>query len=181
MPVAITATPGDANANSFVDEADAQAYIDARLNPDAWDGAAVDDQRRALVEATRELDRLRWKGTPVTLTQALAWPREDVTIPDLPDDVTTESQSEYGTDEVPQRIQDATVELALEFLRAGTTDVAGLPSSIELKRRKTGPLEREFFAPHQRARGLSRFPRVVSLIRPLLDPAGVGQKRVVRV
>ena len=118
MAVTIVATVGSASANSYVTLAECTTYMEARLNSDAFDDAVADDQNRALVEATRELTVLPWDGLQVTATQALAWPRQWSRDPDSP------VQDYFDTDVVPQRVKDATCELAFQFLKAGTTDLA---------------------------------------------------------
>lgn len=91
MPT-IIATPGAANANSYLTLVEAQAYFDTRLALAGWDDA--DDQSVLLIMATRMIDamfqplkiympgppphyrvRRHWSGTPATTTQKLAWPR----------------------------------------------------------------------------------------------------------
>jgi hypothetical protein len=94
MPT-IVATPGAANANSYLTRAEAQAYFDARLSVAGWDDA--DDQDVLLIMATRVIDaiarplktfvpaqggiaayyrtRRTWTGAPASTTQRLAWPR----------------------------------------------------------------------------------------------------------
>ena len=182
MAITIVATAGSESANSYATVAEADAYLEPRLNSSAWDDAAAETQKAALVEATREMDLLPWRGTRVDLTQALAWPREDVPIPDLPDDVAVGSaSSEYSTTAIPDRIRDMTIELALEFLRAGTTDLSKPDPELEKHRKRTDVLETEFVPYHQRRQGIARFPRIWARIYPLLDPSKVGGRGWARV
>ena len=74
---------------------------------------------------------------------------------------------------MPQRVKDAACELAFQFLNYGTTDVASADPTATVKRKRTGPLETEYFAPYNRPRGLARFDRVMLLIAPLLS-SGAG-------
>lgn len=62
MSLTIVATAGANNANSYVGETEATAYFASR--PDsAWTATTdADKKRAALIEATRQLDRLRWRG-----------------------------------------------------------------------------------------------------------------------
>lgn len=166
MPVTIDATVGGASANSFVTLAEAQAYCDSRLNESLWEAAATDSKNRALVEATRELCTRTYVGVQATSTQALRWPRMFAPNPDDP------YQYWYLTSIIPQRIKDATCELALQFIKAGTTDIAALDSTMNVRRKRIDVLETEYTDPSQRATGLARFPRVMNLIRPLLASAG---------
>lgn len=172
MAVAIVATAGSASANSFVTLAEADTYMESRLNGSTWDAATTDNQNRALVEATRELSARTWLGDRVTAAQALAWPRQWAHDPDSP------TSDYYSTDVVPQRVKDACCELAFQFIKAGTTDVAALDSTDGVVRKKIDVIETEY-APFSRARGLARYPRVMQLIAPLLARAP-GQLRLVR-
>lgn len=164
MAITIVATAGASNANSFVLQADATAYLEARLNSSAWTNAVDADQKAALVEATRELNYRGWTGQKATAAQALAWPRVYALDPDAPvGSVYLDSTT------VPQVIQDATCELALEFLKAGTTDVAGAIKDDGIQTKTVDVLTTTYFEPSQRPRGLARYPRVLGLVMPLLE------------
>lgn len=174
MAVSIIATAGASDANSFVTLAAADTYMEGRLNASAWDDATDDTKNRALVEATRDVSSAAYKGLRATDTQSLAWPRTDAEDPDA---------ASYGTcfdsTEIPQRIQDATCELALEFVKAGTTDIAALDGVIGIVSETVGPLSTTYAQPSQRAQGLARFPRVLSKIGRLLE-SQPGAVRLVR-
>lgn len=174
----IVATPGASTANSFVTEQEADAYLADRLNAESWPS----DDPIELIEATRELNYLAWQGSRSTSTQALAWPRTGVPNPDAPWDAEPGVWSgvpEYADNVIPTRLKEATIELALEFLRAGTTDITKPAPTTGVKRKVTGPLETEWFSPTAVPTGLSRYPRVLALIEPLLL-SGSGQREVIR-
>jgi len=183
MPSAIVATVGAATANSFQTEAEMIAWADDQLNAEAWnDEADNDKQLRAMLRATRELDLLPWKGTRVDSTQALSWPRDEVVDPDLPWASQEPADTYYfSTTEIPQRVKNAHAELTLEFLRAGTKDIASGDTDLNVRRKKIDVLETEYFSPHERAQGLARYPRVMAEIAPLLDEAEVGVMGVMRM
>ncbi len=176
MTITIVADVGSATANSFVLLAEASAYLATRLNASAFTGGTVDveSQKAALCEATRELSAIQWQGSRVTETQALAWPRYCAHNPDG-----ISSWTQYEGTVIPQRIKDATCELALEFLKAGTTDIAAAGATDGIIEKTTDVLTTRYADPSQRAQGLARYPRVMKLIGPLLE-AGVGQVRLVR-
>ena len=122
MTFGIIATPGAADANSYVTEAEATDYIaEMILNSDVqhWGSGNEDSRHRALAAATQRLDRERFLGARVTNTQALQWPRTGVRRPDtyintysvgFPFRITTD----YFTDtEIPEQIKRAQVELAV--------------------------------------------------------------------
>lgn len=173
MPITVDATAGGAAANSFVTVAEADAYLAARLNSSAW--AGVDPKAQALIEATRELSTMIWQGSRATDTQALSWPRF---LAPNPDGVTITWWAYYDPAIIPQRIKDATCELALEFLRAGTSDIASTDSNAGVIEKTVDVLTTRW-QPGQRPLGLNRFPRVMKLIGPLLS-IGTGQVRLTR-
>ena len=85
MAFGIIATPGAANANSYVTEAEAVDYIAQMVsNADVqhWNSGNDDSRHRALASATQRLDRERFLGARATDTQALQWPRTGVRKPD---------------------------------------------------------------------------------------------------
>ncbi len=122
MAITIVATPGAANANSYLTLAEAQAMIDGMvLDADvtAWGTATTDNKNRALYTAAQRLDRERYLGARATDTQSLQWPRTGVRKPDtyintyavgFPFRISTD----YFTDtEIPDQIQHAQAVLAV--------------------------------------------------------------------
>ncbi len=175
MALVIDATVGGATANSFVLKTEMDAYVLTRLNAGAWTG--VDAQLAALTEATRQLNVQPWDGSTVTSTQALNWPRQFVTNPDAP---AWGTAIDYATTIIPQRVKDATCELALQFLKAGTTDIASLPANDGLIRKRVDVLEKEWADPRVQKEGLERYPLVWNLIAPLLVGGSSINFRTVR-
>lgn len=164
MPVAIDNSVGGSASNAFVSLAELTAYMTGRLNSSAFDSATTDNQNRAIVEATREISNKSWKGSRASSTQALSWPRQWVQNPDLP----YFAASYYATTEIPQRVKDATMELAFQFLVAGTTDIASRDSSLDVQSETVDVISTTYVEPGFRPQGLSKYPRVMDLIRPLL-------------
>lgn len=164
MAVSIVATAGSASANSFVTLAEANTYVEGRLNASTWETDATDDDKnRALVEATRELNALPWDSLRTDDTQALAWPRQSFLNPDSP------NAQYFDTDEIPQRVKNATMELAFQFVKAGTTDIASLDPTDGIIRKKIDVLETEYApAAERRIHGLRRFPRIWNEVGCLL-------------
>jgi hypothetical protein len=148
MAVVIVATPGAANANSYLTLAEAQAIIDGFVQ-DAdvqhWGSGNTDSRNRALFTATQRLDRERFLGARATDTQSLQWPRTGVRKPDtyintyavgFPFRITTD----YFTDtEIPTQIQYAQTVLAV-FLH-NNTDALGLSGLEDYKNVKIGSLD----------------------------------------
>lgn len=82
---------------AYCTEAEATAYFSGRLNTDVWDDASTADRGKALVQATRIIDQLNFKGTKADDSQELQFPR-------------------YGDDTVPDDIKCACSEIALALL-----------------------------------------------------------------
>lgn len=176
MAVTVVETVGAVNANSYVSVAEAGTYLEARLNSAIWTTALASDadaQKKAVIEATRTLNTLGWKGAKTSSTQALNWPR--IQVED------TDSLNVYIENNViPQRIKDATCELALEFLRLGTTDLVARSRDADVASKSVGgAIDKQFVDPSQRAKGVARFPRVQELVTPFLM-VGFGQVRITR-
>ena len=169
MAVTITATAGSASANSFITLVEAQAFMDARLNSTKWDSATTDNQNRALVEATRELSALRWQGNRTDTTQVLSWPRFWAVDPDSP------TSDYFASTVIPQRIKDATAELAFQFLKAGTNDIASLDATVGVIEKTIDVITTRYSEFATKPKGLERFPSVMRYIRALLAaPSGVN-------
>jgi hypothetical protein len=187
VPITIVATVGSASANSFVTADEMTAYCDARLNASTW--SAADAQLPALVDATRDLSLLDYAGSRVDTTQALAWPRYLAPNPDAPSVlsdpaaiITSDGEPYYfASDVVPQRVKDATCELALQYLKLGDTDASSNVDTRVVIRKKVDVLETEWAEPTPAvtpAVGLARWPRVMAYVAPLLE--GGTQLGIVR-
>jgi hypothetical protein len=185
MSITIVATPGSASANSYATEAEFIAYAAARLNVPAGTtvtgSVLTETEKAALVEAQRELTLMPWKAGRTDSSQALAWPRLYAEDPDAPSIFGTVGATDfwYDDDEIPQRVKDAQIELALEFVRAGTTDLAAADPNAGVVEKTVDVLTTRW-QPYQRPVGLARFPRIVGLIAPLLA-TGAGQLEINRV
>jgi len=167
MALTIVATAGSASANSFITLAECETYMEGRGNKALWTAAADSDKNIALVEATRELDLLTYTGYRTDDTQALSWPRQWAVDPDNPTD------QYFDTDEIPTRLKNAQAELAFQFIKAGTTDLAALDSKAGVKRKKVDVLETEWFSAATTPTGIARYPRVMNYIRRLLATSGL--------
>jgi hypothetical protein len=102
MPVNIVV-----GTNSYISLADADEYFTARLHSDLWNTAATDEKAQALITATRQIDRLPFRGVKRLSNQALAFPRSP-------------------NNDVPWRVLDAVCEEALAILK-------GIPKRLELQ------------------------------------------------
>jgi hypothetical protein len=74
---------GKADANSYANLADGDAYHDGHLYATAWSGATGPNREVALVMATRLIDAyMEFGGSKTTGGQALQWPRYGCPDPD---------------------------------------------------------------------------------------------------
>ena len=168
--MALSATPGAPDANSYVTVEEADAFLSAELGVAAWPasstGPDLDTKARALITATRQLDRLaeRFIGSPTSQTQALAWPRS---VPAI-----DERTVDAGT--IPPRLKRCTIRLAVRLLQAPEV-LTPLAERI-VTRKKIGPLETEYgtgsITPRERIAWM-RFPDVLAELQPLLA-GGLG-------
>lgn len=135
------------DTNTYITEAEADTYFQGSLNLGDWSGLGSDVKERALVTATRMLERQTWLGTKASDAQTLSWPRSGVT-------------DAYGnavsSASVPQAIKDAQAELALALYLTPQVQNQSSTSS-NTKRLKAGSAEVEYFRP---SRG-TRFPVII--------------------
>lgn len=109
--MALNATIGSPDANSYVTVAEANAYFSDRVHSSAWDD--FDDKASALVTASQMLDwYVRWKGYKSTSEQSMGWPRINVVRKD---------GTEVPSDIILPEVKVAAYELALSSLEADRT------------------------------------------------------------
>lgn len=114
MALVLVATPGAANANSYLTRAEGDTYFDGHLYAGDWTGATVANKEIALVMATRTLDAMyEWEQFPTATTQALQWPRSGV--------LDYLRLSIISDTVVPAKLKEATAELAKGLLAANLT------------------------------------------------------------
>lgn len=95
---------------AYVTVDEAKTYFAGRLNTAPFMASPPEQQAAALEQATRDLDRLRWRGQKADPNQPNAWPR---VFPRTTSDYGAIWASEAIT---PQEIKDATCEQALFLL-----------------------------------------------------------------
>lgn len=100
---------GKADANSYANVADGDAYHDGHLYATACTAATQTNKEKALAFATRLVDaEFRFKGVKANSTQALQWPRAECRDPDGADYL--------ASDTVPNAVVQATCEMARALL-----------------------------------------------------------------
>lgn len=132
--MAVSATIGGAESNSYLTLAEADAYFLDALHATAWTSATEGDRGKAIVSATRFIDaKFIFKGVKTDQAQALSFPRYGVANLD---------GYNYDSDELPPRLKDATAELALSLLAGGIS--AFSDPSTGIRKVKAGVVEVEF-------------------------------------
>ena len=170
--MALDATAGGANSNSYCTMNEAEDYMENRLHSDNWDDATDNDQEASLIWATALLDRLcNWSGSKVTDTQALRWPRSYIYDPD---------GDTVSATIIPQFLKDATAEFALHLL--GDDVTITIPRDLEgFKQIEVGSLNLVL----DTARGTPKKPimpdSVWIIVREYCTRVGAGPKTLVRV
>lgn len=110
--MALIATVGSPDANSYVTVQEAAAYFSHRTHSEAW--GEFDEQPAALCTASQMLDwYIKWKGIKASAEQAMLWPRTEVSRNDgtlVADDI------------IPPELKVAVYELALSSLDADRTE-----------------------------------------------------------
>ena len=141
-------------ANSYATIAQADTYLDDSVRAGSWEFLDDDSKARALLTATRMLDRRDWDGEPADEDQTRAFPR---------------TGTDYSSTQFPNPIIEACIELAYELTQDSAVETT--EQGKNTKRLKAGEAEIEYFRPGG-VRGMAsikRFPDVVEeIIQPLL-------------
>jgi len=159
--------------NSFVNLSEANSYFEDRLDVAAWNNAECEYKEQALVTASLTLDQMRWKGSVVSATQALAFPRRDGSFKDHSRGLSLTFDANYTfstTDETEtslkrdiRLIRRATYELAYHLLNNdGLLDSTGEIKEVGVGSISLGDIK-----------NASTTPRVVRrIIEPMLNKSG---------
>ena len=142
------------SGNSYATVAEADTYMDDSIRgATAWAAVDADDKARALLSATRLLDKQCWIGEKTAASNTLEWPRTGVTDAD---------GNAIDENTVPTQIVNGSIELAYELSQDGTLEGAQNTGSND-KRYKAGSVELELFRPGGvlGTDGITRFPYVV--------------------
>lgn len=96
--------------NSYLEVSEADAYFQGRLDADEWLTGNNDKKESALITATMLLDELSYVSKPLSITQALAFPREGTYFDSF-------YQANFPLSEIPRQIVKALCEQALHLLK----------------------------------------------------------------
>lgn len=153
---------GLANANTYADVADANAYLENTGRKDAWSAYSSAEKSAALVQGTDYLDqyyRSRFKGVRFSATQRLEWPRNEVY---------DELGNLVDAADIPEEVPNAAIEFAFE---AAAGPLAPTPAASETGgrvlrvREKVDVLETETQYSDSSVRLTRAFPRANLVIR----------------
>jgi len=100
------------NTNSYVEIADADDYLETRIDSANWFDADDEIKEQAIVTATLLIDDNSWIGSAVSSSQALAWPRKNAIYNDSRLGMTIT----IAENEVPSRVKVAIYEQALHLI-----------------------------------------------------------------
>jgi len=163
MALVVEDGSGKKDADSYLSVTDADNYHTNHSGSTDWSGASVAEKEKALRLATQYLDvryNGLWKGNRSNEEQSLDFPRANIADSD---------GYYYEHDEIPQRLKDATAELALRVVEGDKLlDDIMKPGSIKRKRVKTGPVESEteYIGGYNQVK---KYPLIDGLIRPLIS------------
>ena len=112
--MALNATLGASDANSYVTLAEAEIYFADRMHSSAWAALTDEVKINLLISSSQMLDwYTKWKGARSTITQFMEWPRTDVIRP---------SGVEIDDDVLPPEVKTAAYEQALANIEADRTE-----------------------------------------------------------
>ncbi len=149
MPISVIATPGAEDANAYSTVEEAAEYASYRVGGAAFMALTDDQKVQALVTAASDINTLEtipgFVGSRYSDEQSLAWPRDSANL--------------------PANLVAANIELAMYYASAFSTgsDVLNRDTANgNVKRKRIGPLETEWFAPNSAsATAFERLPPVV--------------------
>lgn len=167
---------GRADAESYSSVADATTYLTARGMEATWNALASDGAReQCLRKATDYMQQVygsQWKGYKASDEQALDWPRTLVEIEDSPGSLYPGGHQYYENDEIPARVKNACILLAL---KAASADL--LPDLERAKDKvQVGSIAVEY---SQTSPQTKRYSAIAHLLKPLLKAVG-GSVSLVR-
>jgi len=166
--MALDATIGSPDANSYVTVTGASSYFADRAHSLAWENE--EEQGAALVTASRMLDwYITWKGFKSSAEQSMNWPRMNVVRPD---------SSLVADNIIPMEVKVAVFELALSSLESDRTsdgDMAGLGQI------KAGSLSIKTDGGGTTSTSPDTIPeKIWKILSDLTSKSGIGVVRLVR-
>ena len=151
----IIADVGASNSNSYVTLVEANNYFDTRLHSLKWNEATDEDKTKALLQATKRLEREKYFGDRKSSSQKLSFPRVGLGYIDsiLLDNI------------IPEQLKDAQCELAIFMLSNDITQKEVNTGSI--KRTTMGDMSVEYLT--DQTPSVSSFNELPEYIETLLE------------
>jgi hypothetical protein len=140
------------SGDSYISTSTADTYNGNQRNRSDWNDLSADEKAAALRRATTFLDHgYDWKGDVNDTDNNHAWPRKNV-----------DDDEGRGMDNttIPQRIKDATAELA--YIDAVESELLPVTESGETQSVKAGSVEIEYAGGQGSGTSLTRVNRLVS-------------------
>lgn len=102
--------------NTYITLEDAELYFETRLNAELWENATDDDKSKALIMATKKINKMNFIGVKKVITQTLEFPRlyEQKNTDNFP-------YNYLSIADYPEEIEDAVCEEALAILSFGSS------------------------------------------------------------
>lgn len=161
--MALIATLGASDANSYVTLDEADAYFIDRMHASSWGALEDSVKSNLLITSSRMLDwHIKWKGSKKTVAQAMQWPREDAIRP---------NGTEIEDDVLPPEIKIATYEQTFANITEDRTSDDPLAGIGQLK---AGPLMIKAGAEIPKETNIKPIPsHVYSIVSDLYNQGGV--------
>ena len=139
MAVTLDATLSGSTSNSYLTLITAEQIAANMPGGPDWIAASADEKNLSLIQATRWLETLNYKGDRCKASQRLKWPRNGAVC----DGVTSDCSG------IPYRVQEAEVALAIKYnsnpsLFPGGGSGGSAPTGTYVKRQKLDVLEIEY-------------------------------------
>jgi len=139
MAITLDATLSGSSSNSYLTLTTAEQIAAILPGGSDWIKESTDTKNLSLIQATRWLETLNYKGDRCKSTQRLKWPRKDAKC----DGVTSDCNG------IPYPIQEAEVALAIKYNKdpnkfPGGGSGSSAPTGTYVKRQKLDVLEIEY-------------------------------------
>jgi len=131
--------------------------------------------------AFRAFNNFAWAAGRTDSIQSGSWPQLYALNPDAPSIYGLQDLTDlyYADDEVPDRVKNGQIELALAVIGGGTVDIFAVDQQQGVIEKTIDVLTTRW-QPYTRAVGLAKYPQVLAYIGPLLA-SSAGSLEMVRV
>ena len=139
MAVTLDASLSGSTSNSYLTLVTAEQIAANMPGGPDWIAATEDEKNLSLIQATRWLETLNYKGDRCKASQRLKWPRSGAVC----DGVTSDCSG------IPYRVQESEVALAIQYQKSpskfpGGGSGSSAPTGTYVKRQKLDVLEIEY-------------------------------------